>query len=67
MKNILTKLLATLSAVVILSSVVINNPVDLPTIPTQPPVSNPYEIEDGYDNSSSPQYDEPVVDDAVDA
>lgn len=68
MKNILVKLLATLSAVVILSSVVINNPIGLPTIPTQPPVTevtNPYEPEEDFDDISTPQYDEPVFDDDV--
>ena len=36
-------------------------------MPTQPDMSDPYELEDDFADFSSPLYDEPVVDDAVDA
>ncbi|MCC8195530.1 MAG: hypothetical protein LIO49_01770 [Ruminococcus sp.] len=66
MKNILAKLLATLSAVFILSSVLVGSPIELPSIPTHPPVTevtDPYEPEGDFDDISTPQYDEPILDD----
>ncbi len=68
MKNILTKLFAALSAIVILSSVVVNSPIELLSIPTQPSVTevtDPYELEKDFDDISTPQYDEPLIDDEV--